>query len=136
MPKAKPKKDQAGTAKLANGGVNKMDAVQQALAALGSDAKPVAIRDWAKDNLKLDLDTDLISTYKGVLKARAAKGGGGKAVGKTKKAVAAKAPAQAARAKSSGAGNDISVQDVEKLKGLVERLGAEQVRQLAGVLGK
>jgi hypothetical protein len=40
-----------------------LDAVRQALARLGNDAKPLAIRQFIKKTFRLDVSTDMISRY-------------------------------------------------------------------------
>src|SRR5436190_20377771 len=47
-----------------SGKVNKMEAVRRALAELGPDAKPKQIQTYVKDEFKVDMTTDHISTYK------------------------------------------------------------------------
>ena len=63
---------QAG-AKAPKKGINKMEAVRQALAHFGSDAKPLAMQPWIKQQFGLDMSTDHISTYKGEIRKKAGK---------------------------------------------------------------
>jgi hypothetical protein len=54
--------------------MTKKDAVRQAMAALGNNAMPKAIRDWVKDNLEIEMTAGHASTTKGEIlrEARAA----------------------------------------------------------------
>jgi hypothetical protein len=56
--------------------ISKMEAVRQALAELGREAKPKEIRNWARDQWKLDLETNQISAYKSLLNKQAAEARG------------------------------------------------------------
>src|SRR5262245_6081133 len=53
-------------------GINKMEAVRQALAHFGSDATPSAMRPWIKQQFGIDMSADHISTYKGDIKRKLA----------------------------------------------------------------
>jgi hypothetical protein len=137
MPNAKPKQGQ-GTAPQSNGAtLSKMEVVRRAMKALGMEAKPLAIKAWAMKNHNMDLSTDLISVYKKTIKSRAEGAGAKKSAGKRKQAASkGNKAAPTSPARSAGGGSRLSVADVQTLRGLVERLGAEQVKQLASVLGK
>src|SRR4051794_38434464 len=85
------------------GGMTKIDAVRQALEAMGSDAKPLAIQAYLKDRLGMEVKTNLISVYKKDLARRAGKGKG------AKKPAAQGAAARKGEAKE-GAGEQALVQ--------------------------
>src|SRR5262245_43892389 len=54
-------------------GTGKMEAVRQALAHFGNDAKPLAIRPWIKLQFDIELSNDQISNYKSDIRKKAAK---------------------------------------------------------------
>jgi len=139
--------NQAGTA--AKKGINKMEAVRHALAHFGSDAKPLEGRRGLKQQFGIDMSTDHISTYKGDIRRKQA----GKAKAPTAKKPTASKPGpkkqpasmpqaqQAAarsnaRPKKSNAGHRISLDDIQAVKGLVGRIGAEQLRSLIDLLAR
>jgi hypothetical protein len=47
------------------GGMSKMDAVREAVAKLGADARPIQIRDYAKQHLGIEMSADHASACKG-----------------------------------------------------------------------
>jgi hypothetical protein len=144
MPRGIPNKKQeptAGTGGPADGaaksggrkkgkGVNKMQCVREALAELGNDAQPKDIQDFLKRKFGLDMNTKFISTYKGsILREAAKKGGAGRRL-------AARAPAPKASLKVAGRNGGIGVEDIRAVKGLVDKIGAEAVKELADVLSE
>lgn len=112
-----------------SGGITKWDAVEQALAGLGNDAMPVAIQDYVKSTFGLDMNTGLISNYKSNIlkKGGARKAGAGKKNGRV---------AATTATTGSAAGAGISVEDIRAVKELVDRMGADRLRELAQVLAK
>jgi hypothetical protein len=117
--------------KTRGGRINKLDCVRQALAELGNDAQPKDIQGFLKRKFGLDMNTKFISTYKGTILRGAAKKGG------VVRRTAATAPAPAKAALKVGAVNGaISVEDIRAVKELVGRIGAESVKELAGVLSQ
>src|SRR4051794_29744753 len=54
-------------------GISKMDAMRQAVAELGLDAKNPDIEGFLKKKFKIDMDTKMISSYKSKLKEEAPK---------------------------------------------------------------
>ena len=138
MPRGRPKKAQepAATAQgQGNGGggrVNKMDCVRQALTELGNDAQPKDIQDFLKRKFGLDMNTKFISTYKGSILREAAKKGGGARL----QTARAPAPAPNAPLKAAGRNGGIGVEDIRAVKGLVDKIGAEAVKELADVLSE
>lgn len=95
---------------------NQTEMVKAALQELGAGAKPRAIQEYVKSTFNKELSTSLISNYKSVMKK---KSGDGRRRGRP---VAA----------GSGAGG-IRVDDLETVRGLVRRLGADNVRRLVEV---
>jgi len=124
-------------------GMTKRDALRQALKALGKNALPLAIQGFLKERYGLDITREHISKYKGdVLRQDA----GRKAKVKPslvnkiepKKAAAPKPEVKAAPApqgKSSN-GKGINLTDIEAVKALVSRIGADQFRKLIELLGQ
>jgi hypothetical protein len=98
--------------------VNKMEAVRQALNTMDQDAKPAALRDHIQQKLGLDLDAQLISNYKVLILKKA---GGQSAV---------------IRKPMAGHLNGFSIEEIESVRDVVSRMGADRVRELAQVLGK
>ncbi|MCE9532778.1 MAG: hypothetical protein K8T89_16905 [Planctomycetes bacterium] len=120
--------------------VSKMEAVRQAIATLGADAMPVDIQSFVKKNMGHDMSTAHVSNYKTeILRKQGAK----KApkVSATKSAVkkpAAKpadAPAPVAAAPRVKA-EAVSIQDIQAVKGLVGRVGEQNLKSLIDLLGK
>ncbi len=145
MPRGIPNKKQepaAGTGAPADGaakpagrkrgkGVNKMQRVREALAELGNDAQPKDIQDLLKRKFGLDMNTKFISTYKGsILREAAKKGGGARQQTATAPALAKASP------KVSATNGTITVEDIRAVKGLVDKIGAGAVKELADVLSE
>lgn len=108
-------------AKGGDGGVSQMSLVRDALEALGYDAKPADIDAHIKENNSgREVPKAIISSYKSLLKNKKNKGG---AKGK---------PGRKPGGGASAGG--IQVEDLAAVRGLVSRLGAEQVKQLVDVL--
>jgi hypothetical protein len=103
-------------------GMSKLEAVSQALATLGRDAKPLAIQAFVKQQLGIDVSTDVVSVYKKELARRAARG---KAVGKAA-VVPTPPPAIQATAGTSKSGG-IPLDDILTVKALVARHGADSL---------
>jgi hypothetical protein len=113
--------------KAAGGKINKMECVRQVLAKHGKGTMPTDIARLVKEEHGADMSVDMASTYKSaVLKKR--KGKRGPKPG-WKTAVVA----------NGGGGalltSDISLDDISAVKKVCDRIGADKVRQLAGVLG-
>ncbi|HJZ54995.1 MAG TPA: hypothetical protein VKE74_08545 [Gemmataceae bacterium] len=98
--------------------MTQVDMVKAALDELGAGAKPLAIQEYVKSKFNKDLSTTLISNYKSVMKRKAA-GGHGTGNGRRR----------GRPARSGG----IHVEDLETVRGLVRKLGADQVRRLVAV---
>jgi hypothetical protein len=86
--------------------------VQTALSELGAGAKPQPIQEFIKSKFNTDLAANVISNYKSVLKREGGKGG--------------KSAGGAKRGRKPGA----QFSDLEAVRGLVTRLGADQVKKL------
>jgi hypothetical protein len=114
------------------GGITKTDAVRQALSTLGKDASRADIQKFVKDKHGYQMTPDQISTYKWEIQRKK---------GHTKKAVAVQPAAKKPEPKSptpapAPKSNGISLEDIETVKDLVERVGADTLRQLIGVLAR
>ena len=112
----------------AKGGMTKKEAVRQALIALGKDAPRPELHQFIKDHYNLDVALDHISSCKGEIQREKS----------PKKSVAAKpAAAKSAPAATQHAkGHGISLEDIESVKGLVERVGADSLKKLIAMLAK
>jgi hypothetical protein len=110
--------DKAKASKQSNAeGLSKMEAVRRALGRLGSDAKPLAMKKYIHDAFGIDMDPNMISSYKSSVNKRLAGQSG------------------LMRRGRHGAGGSFSLQDVQAVKQLTERLGADKVRELAELFG-
>ena len=121
MPRGRKKNTGAPRSGQANG-LTKKEAVERALAELGRDAQPLAIQQHIKERYGLDMERSHISNYKtNLLKQRrtTARKPGGRVV----------APPHAAA-------NGFSLDEIRAVKEIVDRIGAEKVRQLAEALAK
>ena len=110
-----------------DGGPSMMTMVRTALDKLGMDAKPVALQEFIKSNFDKDVSKIIVSNYKSNIKK---KGPGAKRRGRPPGSVAK----AAAPVKASAGGKGIQLEDLAAVRGLVGRLGANQVRQLIDVL--
>jgi hypothetical protein len=120
MPRGKTKMNGGGAA--ANGvGTNKMEAVRRALGALGHHAKPVALHSHILREFNLDIQPNMISSYKStILKGKST---GKKRGRKPKSEVAA-----------GNATSGVNIKDLKAIKELMMRLGAGHVRELLELL--
>lgn len=121
--KAKPKTeessdDTAGTGgrQQDGGGPSKMQMVREAIGELGSDAKPKDIGEYVRTKYNTEIPPPMISSYKSTIT-----GGGGNR-------------SRAGRGGAGGLGGDVSLTDVEAVRGLIDRLGADQLSRLVRVL--
>jgi hypothetical protein len=112
------------------GKLTKQEAVRQALATLGRDAKPLQLQEWIREHLGIKMTADHVSTAKGIIlkkgkKAARKKPGAPEAVtGPAQKEPAIKP--QAPTGKETG----IPLDDILTVKELVGRLGAGPLHTL------
>jgi hypothetical protein len=121
------------------GDISKMDAIRQALAKLGQDAKPLKIQDFVKQQFGIEMTTDRISNCKSeILKEKQkTKPATMKSPAAATKSPAAPKPLAVTKEESRKLQtNDISLGDIETVKDLVERVGADSLRKLIGVLAR
>jgi hypothetical protein len=130
--------------------ISKMEAVRRAIATLGQDAGRAAIRDEVKRAFGIEMSADHVSTYKGDIAREAAKKKlaakkptATKPVATKPAAVvpavekAASSPKKPATAPSgNGNGPSVALGDILTLKELVDRVGAENVLKLIGVMAR
>jgi hypothetical protein len=113
-------------AKDKKGEPTKMEGVRQALASLGDGAMPVEIKKFVKDKYNFDMSTSMISNYKShILNPE-----------KTSVKSVRSRRKKAGRRRAAAPAGGIRMEDIQALKQLADRLGAEKVRQLAAVLAK
>jgi hypothetical protein len=139
------------TKKAAAGGINKMEAVRQAMAELGNAATRTDIRNFVKERTGVEMNLDVVSSYKSAV-ARASKKSATTTpeekpvvqapVAVTKKArkkrkrgkVAEKSAATVAPA-ASGNATGIALSDIQTVKELVGRVGVTTLKHLIELLG-
>jgi hypothetical protein len=122
----------------------KMEAMRQALSQLGKDALPLAIQGFLKTKFGLEMTRDLISKYKSDLvrakspKPKASPIASKPAANKEQamKKISQPGPAAAAAPPVSNSTDGIDLEDIQTVKALVGRVGAEQFRKLIDLLGK
>lgn len=104
-----------------DGKVTQKQMVRDALGEKGWQVPPLELQEYIKDKYEVELATNVISNYKSVIK----KEDGTSGTSNISVAVGAKLGRKAA------VGLDMA--DLEAVKGLVSRLGAEQVKKLAAM---
>jgi hypothetical protein len=126
-------------------GISKMEGVRQALAKLGNDAMPVDIQSYVKKHFGLAMTTAHVSNYKtDILRKQSGKAPSasrkvivkkpwGKPVAKIASGATLKPHAPSA---SYGKAQALSVQDIETVKGLVGRVGGQDLMSLVDLLSK
>jgi hypothetical protein len=120
MPRGKPKQQN---------GPNKMEAMRQTLAELGNDAKPEEIKGHLKEKFGLDMPNSLISNYKSNLTRKAA---GQSALIRKPQQRRMTVPASG----NGGRADGINVDDIQTVKALINRIGADNTRALVDVLSQ
>jgi hypothetical protein len=98
-------------------GISKMAAVRQALNRLGADAKPLQMKPYIQKKFGIEMDANMISSYKSSVNKQAA--GQSRLSHRTGRAAA----------------GDVTLQDIQAVKQLTERMGADTVRELADLFG-
>jgi hypothetical protein len=124
------------TPQAATGGITKQEAVRRALAALGKKALAKDIQKHVKETFNLDMTIDHIYTAKssvlGKGKKKATKATAKRPAprGPTTAARPSVQPAQVARQPTGG----IRLEDIEAVKGLLGRVGADHLKALVDML--
>ncbi len=126
--------------------ISKSEAVRRAVHELGMEATRGQIHEFIKERFGIEMNLDHISTAKGEAIRKltgnskpAPKSPAPKAAVTPKpqqKPVSVPPPAEPAVEKPTAVLPAIPMDDILALKSLVERIGAEQVRMLMGVMGK
>jgi hypothetical protein len=122
-----PAKTNESTAK---GGITRKEAVRQALAALAKDATRADLQKFMKDHYGFEMTLDHISSCKSEIQ---------KEKGHKKPAVVKQPPATKevpTKAASAARGGSISLRDIETVKDLVERVGADSLKKLIDVMAR
>jgi len=96
---------------------SKMQLVRNAIAALGADAKPLAIQNHVKENGGIDLPSGMISSYKSMIQ----------------KKDGAPSKRNSSGGNSSGRGT-FSIDDLERIQSLINSVGAPQLLKLVHAL--
>jgi hypothetical protein len=139
------------TKKAAAGGINKMEAVRQAMAELGNAATRTDIQKLVKERTGVEMNLDVVSSYKAAI-ARASKESAtttpeAKPVAQAPAAVTKKARKKRKRGKvaaksaatvapvTSGKASGIALSDIQTVKELVGRVGATTLKHLIELLG-
>jgi hypothetical protein len=123
---SEPAAAEGGNGRTKGGRINKMECVRQALRDKGKNAKPKEIHDYLLETFGLDMNTKMISTYKGsVLKKGGHKGG--------RKRRAAPAPVTPVVVLSSPQpilpAATVNKEDVRALMELADRMGPAEIRE-------
>jgi hypothetical protein len=127
-PKAPPAKTPSAKNASSNGkAISKMEAVRRILGESGKDTMPIEIQGLLKKQFNIKMDPTVISTYKSSILRQ---GPGKKKMGRpkgSKTAVAHSSP------RPNGSAS-ITIEDIQAVKELAEKLGADKLRQLTEVL--
>jgi len=99
-------------------GISKMEGVRRTLATLGSDAKPKAIQAHLKKEFGIKMEPNVISNYKSTIRS-----GGNKS-------------AVIGRPAATKSAEGFTLAEIQAVKEVADKIGADKVRQLAGVLSK
>ena len=105
---AKPKKE--------HGIPSKMQLVRNAIAALGADAKPLAIQNHVKEAGGIDLPPGMISSYKSMIQKKDGM------------------PSKRSTSGSSSGGGSFKIEDLERIQALINSVGAPQLLKLVHAL--
>jgi len=106
-------------------GTSQTHMVRTALQELGAGSKPQAIQDFIREKFGKELAKSIISNYKSTMKRKGQIGG---------VAAAATRGRPAGGATGGAAGETVRLDDLEAVRGLVGRLGADHVKRLLAVL--
>jgi hypothetical protein len=99
--------------------MTKAAGVRDALHQLGADAMPLEIQKYLRDTHNINMDAGMISSYKSAENRKRS----GHSLSKRRGAAAASA-------------SGFSIDEISAVKRLTEKIGANRVRELAGLFGK
>jgi hypothetical protein len=137
-------------AKKKTGGINKLDAVRQAMAEFGNAASRTEIHKFVKERTGVDMNLDVVSSYKGAVAREAKKAAATtpemmtvvhapvpatKRGPKKKPAKAAAKPLAAISPAPSSKATGIALSDIQAVKELVGRVGAKALKDLVDLFG-
>ena len=105
---AKPKKE--------HGIPSKMQLVRNAIAALGADAKPLAIQNHVKEAGGIDLPPGMISSYKSMIQKKDGM------------------PSKRSTSGGGSSGGSFKIEDLERIQALINSVGAPQLLKLVHAL--
>jgi hypothetical protein len=106
-----------------------MEAVRQAMEALGYEAQPLEIQKHIKDHFGLDMGANMISSYKSSLRKKAGFKGRRKKRGRPKKSEAASAAPAAPSFHDA-----VPWKDLRTIKDIAGRIGKKGLRELVELL--
>jgi hypothetical protein len=112
-------------------GVSKLEAMRQAVAALGKEAPLADLLKFIKQTYGITLDRGVAYNYKSIVSSQKTT----PTTVKRKGRKPGRKPTAAVAANGSKAGA-ISLEDIAAVKALADRIGAEKVQRLAKVLAK
>ncbi len=124
MPRGRPNAEQSADPRN-----NKMEAVRQAMKALGFDASPSEIQTYIKDNFDVDMNANMISSYKSTLRSKAGIAGRRKKRGRPKKAIATTHDSP-----SVSYHDAVPWKDLRTIKDIAGRIGKKGLRELLELL--
>jgi hypothetical protein len=134
-----PGKKGGAAPKKAPGDITKQEAVRRALAELGRDAMPLRIKGFVKNRYGLEMTTNHISTAKGDIlrkaKSTALKPAVQQSV-ESKSEPDTPAPRPQGQPGPAPQAKAIGLDDIEAVKGLLERVGAPALRKLIDVMAR
>lgn len=108
-----------------------MEAVRRAMSALTMDASPSEIQKYIKDNFGVDMNANMISSYKSTLRGKAGLGGRRKKRGRPKKMAAAATTAAFPDHHSRDA---VLWKDLRTIKDIAGRVGKKGLRDLVELI--
>jgi hypothetical protein len=126
MPRGRPNADHVSDPRK-----NKMEAVRRAMDALTYDASPSEIQKYIKDNFDVDMNANMISSYKSTLRGKAGIAGRRRKKRGRPKKVAAMANDGVAPASSR---DSVPWKDLRTIKDIALRLGKRGLRDLVELL--
>jgi len=100
-----------------NANLSKMDAMRKTLAALGNDAMPGAIDDYLRKEFGILMSPGMIANYKSTIKSEGSK---------------SRLISRSVTRKIAG---EFSLEEIQSVKEVADKIGADKLRQLAQVLG-
>lgn len=107
-----------------------MEAVRQAMDALGYDASPTEVQTYIKDNFDVDMSPNMISSYKSTVRSKAGLSGRRKKRGRPKKDAAATTSASP----SVSFHEAVTWKDLRTIKDIAGRIGKKGMRELLELL--